>query len=46
MIVIDLSTITVSAVASFPAQVISSSESVQKPMNESLRKSDLVSVRL
>lgn len=46
MIVIDLSTITVSAVASFPAQVISSSESVQKPMNESLRKSELVSVYL
>lgn len=43
MIVIDLSTIAISAVAAFPAQIIDSSESVQEPLIQELRKSELVS---
>jgi len=46
MIVIDLSTIAISAVASFPAQIIDSSESVQKPLIDELGKSELVSKAL
>lgn len=46
MIVIDLSTIAISAVASFPAQIIESSESIQTPMVQQLGKSELVAVPL
>jgi hypothetical protein len=46
MIVIDLSTIAISAVASFPAQIIESSEFIQTPMVQQLGKSELVAVPL